>query len=236
MNPLQRLYQDFTKMTVLDESLWRRDTGGHGFGNKELQYYTKSDKNLYFDELGLHIRAIKEDYEQNHYTSSKIVSRFSFQYGRIEFVAKIPTLLGTWPAVWMLGEEIKEKHNWPKCGEIDLLEAIGRMPRIAHVSLHDEEYNHVKGNHRTILLKLNDNEFHHFVYYWTKSGFACEIDGVHYDLFSAPKDRNIHNWNFDQPFFMIINLAIGGYFPGNPRDDFTSDEFIIKYLKIEGLE
>ena len=192
MNPLQRLYQDFTKMTVLDESLWRRDTGGHGFGNKELQYYTKSDKNLYFDEQGMHIRAIKEDYEQNHYTSGKIVSRFSFQYGRIEFVAKIPTLLGTWPAVWMLGEEIITKHNWPKCGEIDLLEIVGRMPGIAHVSLHDEEFNHVKGNHRTILLKLNDNEFHHFVYYWTKDGFSCEIDGVYYDLFSAPRNRNIH--------------------------------------------
>ena len=230
-------YEDFTNYSSikLNPNIWRNLTGGHGWGNNELQYYTTSSKNLYMDKDGLHIVVLKEDYEKNHYTSSRIVSIPTFQYGKISFSIKLPQKKGIWPAIWMLGEKIKTNHKWPDCGEIDLMEAIGRMPNKVHISLHSKNYNHLLGNHPTKVLDLNDNEFHDFVIFWTNKGFKCSIDGKDYDLFEKTSD-NIDDWPFDAPFFFVMNVAIGGYFGGEVDPYFQKDEMIIKYLKVESVE
>ena len=230
-------FEDFTnyKKGELDEDKWQYQYGGHGWGNKELQYYRKSPQNLFIDHEGLHLKAIKEDCGNCHYTSSRIVSRQAFRYGKISFELKIPKTLGTWPALWMLGEEIRTKHNWPACGEIDLMEAVGRMQNKVHISLHSKNFNHVLGNHPTHVLSLAEKEFHEFIFTWNHQGIKAEIDGQSYDLFTKTSD-NHDDWPFDQPHFFIINLAIGGFFGGEVDPLFKEDEMIVKYLKIESLE
>ena len=231
-------FEDYTNyhLNKVDEANWRYVIAGHGFGNGELQFYTDRLSNLYIDHEGLHIVGIKEDYQNRHYTSARITSKHLFKYGKISFSAKLPKLKGTWPAVWLLSEDIIKRHNWPECGEIDIMEFIGRMPGVIHSSLHCKDYNHTLGNHRTKVIDINDNEFHDFVYYWTKDGFSIDIDGTNYQLFKKGDNETYANWPFDQNFFLIINMAIGGYFPGEVDPAFEKEEFIIKYLKIESIE
>ena len=231
-------YEDYTNYNLnqVDKANWRYVVAGHGFGNGELQYYTDRIDNLFIDKEGLHIVGLKEDYQNRHYTSARIVSNQLFKYGKISFSCKLPTLKGTWPAIWLLSEDIIKRHNWPECGEIDIMEFIGRMPGKIHSSLHCKTYNHTLGNHRTKVIDINDSEFHDFVYYWTKEGFSIDIDGIHYDLFKKGDNEDYGSWPFDQNYFLIINMAIGGYFPGPVDPAFQKEEFIIKYLKIESIE
>ena len=226
---------DFTKIKSLKGTSWHHQTGGHGFGNKELQYYTDKSTNLYFDSEGMHLKAIKEDYDKNHYTSCKIVSDVLFQYGKITITFSLPKIKGAWPAIWMLGEEIQKTHKWPSCGEIDIMEYVGRMPNVMHVSLHDEDFNHTKGNHRTYLYNLNEQKYHTLVFNWTSQGFSMTIDDVFVDLFKKPMIANHNNWNFDQPFFLMINLAIGGYFGGEVDPNFSECEFVIQKIMVEEI-
>ena len=232
------LYEDYTSyhLNKVDKANWRYVVAGHGFGNGELEYYTDRCDNLYIDNDGMHIVGLKEDYENRHYTSARIVSTKLFKYGKISFSAKLPTLIGTWPAIWLLSEDIIKNHNWPECGEIDVMEFVGRMPGKIHSSLHCKDYNHLLNNHRTKVIDIGDNEFHEFVYYWTKDGFSIDIDGISYDLFKKGPNEDYSSWPFDQNYFLIINMAIGGYFAGPVDPNFKKEEFIIKYLKIETIE
>ena len=230
-------FEDFTNYQSheLNEDLWQYQYGGHGWGNKELQCYVKSAKNLFIDHEGLHIKAIKEKINGNDYSSARIKSHQSFLYGKISFSVKIPKSLGSWPAIWMLAEEIKTKHNWPECGEIDLMEAVGRMPNKVHISLHSKNFNHVLNNHPTYVLDLNDNEFHEFSFVWNHDEINATIDGKFYSLFKRISD-NQADWPFDKPHFIIMNLAIGGFFGGIVDPNFKEDEMVVKYLKIESLD
>ena len=223
-------------LNKLDLNNWNYVIGGHGFGNGELQYYTSRPDNLFIDEKGLHIVGKKEDYENRHYTSARITSKHLFKYGKISFRVKLPKLKGTWPAIWLLSEDIIKRHNWPECGEIDIMEFVGRMPNMIHSSLHSKTYNHLLNNHRTKVIDIEDEEYHDFVYYWTKDGFSIDIDNNHYELFKKTATEDYGSWPFDQKYFLIINMAIGGYFPGEVDKNFKQEEFIIKYLKVEQLE
>ena len=232
------LYEDYTNYPFkkADPAKWRYVVAGSGFGNAEEQFYTDRLDNLYFDQEGMHIVGKKEEYNGRHYTSARITSTVLFKYGKISFSAKLPKKLGTWPAIWLLSEDIIKRHNWPECGEIDIMEFIGRMPGKIHTSLHCKTYNHKLNNHRTEVIDINDDEFHNFVYTWNKEGFSIEIDGRHYDLFKKQENDDYASWPFDQNYFLIINMAIGGYFPGKVASDFIQDEFVIKYLKVESIE
>ena len=231
------LYEDFTKYpsTHLSTDLWNYQTGGHGWGNKELQYYTTNDKNLYIDKEGLHIKAIRENFDKNTFTSARITSKVLFKYGKISFKFKLPKHVGTWPAIWMISEEAMLKHNWPACGEIDLMEFVGRMNDTIHISLHCKDFNHTLNNHRTILIPIKDEEYHEMEIIWDQDGFRGKIDNVYYDLFKKPSDATYGSWNFDQRFFLIMNMAIGGNFAGKVDDKLETDEFVIQYIKVEDI-
>lgn len=234
-----KFYENFTDYNAdkLNEDIWVYIIGGHGFGNKELEYYTRRKKNIFIDHEGLHIKAYKEDYKDNHYTSARIQSIPCFKYGMIEFEIKHPTKLGVWPAIWMLADTLfKKEYRWPECGEIDLMESIGRMPNTVHFSLHSKDFNHTLNNHRTVVTyDIDFSKYHKYQIYWNETGFYYFIDGIKQT--KILKDSTLHSsWPFDEEYHFIINLAIGGFFPGNPDEDFDNDELIIRYLKVTDEE
>ena len=120
-------FEDYTNyhLNKVDTSNWSYVVAGHGFGNAEEQYYTDRLDNLFIDKEGLHIVAKKEEYMGRCYTSARISLKKLFKYGKVSFKIKLPKLKGTWPAIWLLSEDIKTRHNWPECGEIDIMEFIG---------------------------------------------------------------------------------------------------------------
>ena len=142
------------------------------------------------------------------------------QYGKIEVRAKLPAGKGTWPAIWMLPESIKTNtENWPLCGEIDIMEHVGKDPNMVHTSLHSELYNHIKGTQVTHFDKLSDvsGSFHTYGIEWDEQRIRFIIDGQLY--FESLKGQNGHistneGWPFDKPYFLILNLAIGGNWGG----------------------
>jgi len=225
----------FDEGTKPNPEIWNIDVGGSGFGNNEDQFYTDRSSNIYLKDSLLHIVARKEDFEHRHYTSAKITTRqkLSIQYGSIEVRMKLPEGLGTWPALWFLGENIKEV-GWPTCGEIDLMEFVGKDPDMLHFSLHSKNYNHMKSNNLHLKQHIKDlsKDFHVYRLDWDPLGFKYYFDDKL--LFTAPKaDKNgPDNWPFDAPFFMIINLAIGGNWGGKIDDSIFPVEFLVDYVKI----
>ena len=200
----------FDEGTSPNPKYWNMDIGGSGFGNNEDQFYTNRKENIFLKDSLLHIVARKEDFEHRHYTSAKITTKdkVSIQYGSVEVKMKLPKGLGTWPAVWFLGENIRQV-GWPACGEIDLMEYVGKEPNSLHFSLHSKNYNHTKFNNLHLKKEINDlaNDFHVYRLDWDKTGFKYYFDEEL--IFSAPKadKEGEDNWPFDAPFFMIINLA-----------------------------
>jgi beta-glucanase (GH16 family) len=155
-----------------DDTKWSYDIGGHGWGNNEKQYYrAKSKENSIIKDGKLHIIALKKDFEQSNYTSAKLTTyqKLDLQYGKIEVKAKLPKGKGSWPAIWMLPASIKtDKEPWPLCGEIDIMEHVGKDPNVVHTSLHTELYNHIKGTQITFFDTLNNvfDEYHTYGIEW----------------------------------------------------------------------
>ncbi|ABX81343.1 family 16 glycosylhydrolase [Acholeplasma laidlawii] len=228
-------YDHFDVGTKPNQTYWNIDVGGSGFGNNEDQFYTDRLDNIYIEDSLLHIVARKEDFEHRKYTSAKITTKnkVSIQYGAIEVRMKLPKGLGTWPAFWLLGDNI-HKVGWPTCGEIDLMEYVGKEPDALHFSLHSKNFNHTKSNnlHLKKEIKNLSDDFHVYKLEWSKEGFNYYLDNEL--LFKAPKEdkQGLDNWPFDEPFFMIINLAIGGNWGGKIDDSIFPVEFLIDYVKV----
>jgi len=221
-----------------NKAYWNIDVGGSGFGNNEDQFYTDRLENVYLKDSMLHIVARKEVYEHRNYTSAKITTRnkVSFKYGSFEVKMKLPKGLGTWPAFWFLGDNIKEV-GWPACGEIDLMEYVGKDPDTIHFSLHSKNYNHTKFNnlHLKKEFKNISDDFHIYRLDWDSKGFKYYLDSEL--IFTAEKGdkQGEGDWPFDAPFFMIINLAIGGNWGGKIDDSIFPVEFIVDYVKVTKL-
>jgi glycerophosphoryl diester phosphodiesterase len=164
---------EFNYNGLPDSSKWNYETGGNGWGNNEKEYYTeKSLKNSFVKDGKLHIVGLKEDFENRNYTSARLTTypKFSFQYGKVEVMAKLPKGKGTWPAIWMLPNNIRTKvEPWPLCGEIDIMEEVGKDPNVIHTSLHTQLYNFWKHNQYTHFDTLNDvsNTFHLYGIEWS---------------------------------------------------------------------
>lgn len=208
---------EFFNEGLPDSANWSYNTGGHGWGNNELEYYTKEGSGNAFVRDGmLHIVAKKEQKEKNSYTSARLVTakKHSWKYGRIEARLQLPKGVGLWPAFWMLGGNINEA-DWPKCGEIDIMEHVGYMPNTILGTIHTEAFNHVKGTQRGGEYKI-DNPYHQFHIYaveWDADKISFYVDDHQYMEFSN-EHKTVAEWPFDQPFFIIINLAIGGNLGG----------------------
>ena len=214
---------------TIDNDKWTTEIGGGGWGNQERQYYTNSIENASHDGQGsLVIKAIKLTpplnltcwYGPCHYTSARLITKGKFdrKYGRFEARIKIPAGRGLWPAFWMLGKNI-DKVGWPQCGEIDILENIGREPSTVHGTIHGPGYSGANGIGAAYNLTNNQTfaaEFHVYTVEWSENKISWFVDGNLYQTI-VPKNLPPNSqWVFEQPFFMILNLAIGGPWGGDP--------------------
>jgi beta-glucanase (GH16 family) len=204
-----------------DPSRWTFDVGGSGWGNAQLEFDTARAENARLDGEGnLMIVARREAYEGREYTSARLKTEglFVTEYGRIEARVLLPTGAGLWPAFWMLGEDFAER-GWPECGEIDILEARGQDPRVVHGSLHGPGY--FGGSPVTRAYRLPDDrrfdqQFSVFAVEWDPGRISWSVDGETYSTVAARDVLARGRWVFDHPFFLILNLAVGGNFVGPP--------------------
>ncbi|TKK87583.1 glycosyl hydrolase family protein [Herbidospora galbida] len=228
--------------TSIDGSKWKFDIGGGGWGNNEQQYYTNSTRNVYHDGAGnLAITARRENpsnlqchYGTCQYTSGRILTadRFTQAYGRFEARIKIPRGQGIWPAFWMLGG-----GTWPNGGEIDILENVGNQPNTVYGTVHGPGYfgGTAVGGNRTIGAPLAD-AFHTYRVDWSPNLIIWYLDGSEY-FRVTPSSLRGNAWVFDHPFFMILNVAVGGYWPGYP-DGTTQfpQTMLIDYVRVSAWQ
>jgi beta-glucanase (GH16 family) len=217
----------------LDESIWNFELGNGcpnlcGWGNNELQVYTKN--NHFVKDGYLTIIAKKVD---GQYSSTRITTKSNkeFKYGRIETRAKLPIGKGIWPAFWMLGSNISEV-GWPKCGEIDILEYIGKEPDVIFTSLHTQASHGNTINTKKTKIETIEEGFHIYAVDWNEQKMDFFVDEKLVYTFN-PQLKNEYIWPFDKNFFIIINMAIGGNFGGPEVDNsIFPQEFIIDYIKV----
>jgi len=202
---------------TLDRGKWLPETGGHGWGNAELQHYTDRPDNLRVENGMLVIEARREAHGGNAYTSARIKTAGLMEqmHGRFEARIKVPQGQGIWPAFWMLGADI-DKIGWPRGGEIDIMENIGKEPDIVHGTVHGPGYSGEKsygGQSRLDKGKYAD-DFHVFAVEWEAGEIRWYRDGIHFHTATPALVKG--DWVFERPFFVLLNLAVGGYWPGNP--------------------
>jgi len=209
-----------------DAKKWVVESGGTGWGNNELQYYTSRHQNLRQERGNLVIEAIKEkltgsDGVQHNFTSARLKTegRFSQRYGRFEARLKIPSGQGMWPAFWMLGDDFSSV-GWPECGEIDIMEHSGSKLSTIYCALHGPGY--FGANALTSFYSLPSarfsESFHIFAVEWEPQELRFFVDG---ELHASKTPADIpvgKRWVYDHPFFVILNLAVGGNLPGSPDD------------------
>ena len=236
---------EFDKDGLPDESIWGYDTGGTGWGNNELQYYSeKRLENARVEDGKLIIQAIKEPYMNCGYSSARLTTRENkpIQYGRIEVSAKLPFGYGTWPAIWML--PVSGKYgDWPKSGEIDIMEHVGFDQGNVHFTLHSGKYNWHKGNQITSTTMINDcaDAYHVYAIEWkpTSIDFFVDDQKLFETKFDPEKDgyEGGNAWPFDQSFYLILNLAVGGNWGGQHGVDDTifPQSMMVDYVRVYDL-
>ena len=214
--PTSLVWSDEFNGSSINSSNWRYDIGGWGWGNGESQYYTDRQENARVSDGALIIEAHKEDYLGSSYTSARLLTQNlrEFQYGRIEARVKVPAGTGTWPAFWMLGTGLGEPgRTWPNVGEIDILEYVGREPNVVIGALHGPGYSGGGAIDKWSVQNYEiANDWHVLAVEWNYSGITWFLDGNQFH--SVTRDAVPGEWVFDQPFFIILNLAIGGTLGG----------------------
>jgi beta-glucanase (GH16 family) len=226
----------------VDRSKWVLETGSEGWGNNELEYYTDRSANVFLRDGNLVIRALNEKYSESDakarsYTSGRLktMGKFSRTYGRFEARIKVPFGQGMWPAFWMLGDDI-EKAGWPACGEIDIMENVGQEPSMIHGSIHGPGYTGNVGIEAPYTLPGGQrfaDDFHVFVVEWSPESIAFYADQTMYVKRTRTDLKQGWKWVFDKPFFLILNLAVGGDWPGAP-DSSTRfpQEMLVDYVRV----
>ena len=204
---------EFSQPGLPDSAKWVYNVGGHGWGNRELQYYTNADPdNARIEDGKLIVEAHRETFGDNAYTSARLVSRTKgeWTYGRVEARAKLPVGRGTWPAIWML--PTLENMKWPDDGEIDIMEHVGFDPGVVHGTVHTKAYNHGIGTQKGGKITLPDasTSFHVYAIEWTPDRIDWFVDDQQYYSFPNDKTGNKATWPFNVPFHLIFNLAVGG--------------------------
>jgi len=225
-----------------DPEKWTHETGGE-WHNDEIQYYTDSLENAFVKNGKLHIVSKKENMGSRHYTSARLTThgKFSFMHGKVEVSAKLPHGKGSWPAIWMLPDSIEQGTDWPLCGEIDIMEHVGKDENMVHVSLHTESYNHIHHNQETYFEHIEDvcGSFHKYGCEWDEKSIAFLYDDRlvarfyrDYKVDGTPKEQGEKAWPFNQNFHLILNTAVGGFWGGEVDDAQIPYVFEIDYVKI----
>jgi beta-glucanase (GH16 family) len=206
-----------------DTARWSYDVGGTGFGNNELQFYTNDrPENARVENGLLIIEARKETFQNRSYTSAKLRTKgkVEWKHGRFEIRAKLPAGRGTWPAIWMLAGT--EPFVWPDDGEIDIMEHVGFDPGMVHGTVHTQAYNHVKKTQQGAQINVSDAStvFHTYGIDWTSAKIDFLVDGKIFFTFDKESyGKRYEQWPFDQSFYLILNLAVGGNWGGQKGVD-----------------
>jgi len=244
----QLVWSDEFETDELDTDKWSYQFGTgaseglQGWGNNELQYYTDREENIYIEDEMLHIVARDESYEGMDYTSARIrtINQGDWRYGRFEFRAKLPEGQGIWPAIWMMPTD-DVYGTWAASGEIDIVELVGHEPDIVHGTLHyggQWPNNNYSGDVYQLDSGKFSDDFHTFTLEWEEGEIRWYVDGDHYqtqdDWFTEGQDFPAP---FDERFHLILNLAVGGNWPGSPNETTEfPQELILDYVRVYQLK
>lgn len=243
---------EFDQAGSPDPKKWTNEVGM--IRNREAQFYTAGRlDNLRVEDGKLIIEARKETFANRrhepgrtndwrrqqfaHYTSGSLTTRGRFEprYGRIEVRAKLPSARGVWPAIWMLGTNISQA-GWPRCGEIDIMEFVGYDPGVVHANIHTGKYNHARGTGKGSQLKVERpfDDFHVYAAEWHADRIDFFFDDRKYFSYAKEENAGSDVWPFDQPHYLILNLAIGGAWGGRKGIDDAAfpQRFEIDYVRI----
>ncbi len=239
----QLLWHDEFDGTKLNDAIWNREKRDPGWTNEELQEYTDSDENIFVRDGSLILKAVKSERDgKDYYTSGKVNSqnKTDFTYGKVVARAKAPEGQGLWPAIWMMPQDEAHYGQWPKCGEIDIMEVLGSAPETAYGTVHYGAPHAEQQGTVTLDNGSFASDFHEYSVEWEPGEMRWYIDNNLYltvnDWFTAEEgqDDKPYPAPFDQPFFVQMNLAVGGTWPGNPDNttDFEKAEFEIDYVRV----
>ena len=238
------VWQDEFSYTGLpDSTKWGYDLGGSGWGNNELEYYTKALKNAHVENGILSIEAIKEYLSGRSYTSARLVTKkkADWLYGRFEIRAKLPQGTGTWPAIWMLAtNQTYGNQYWPDNGEIDIMEHVGFDPNVIHGTLHSKAYNFTINTQKTSTVTVPTalNAFHVYAIEWYPDRMKFLVDDVVYLEVAKESNWAWDKWPFDQKFHLLLNVAVGGDWGGQKGVDDTifPQKMEVDYVRVYPLE
>jgi Glycosyl hydrolases family 16/Calx-beta domain len=232
----EKLFQDEFNGTQIDTTIWGYDIGGKGWGNNELQYYTNRPENAYLDNGKLVIQAKKESYNGSAYTSARLLTqnKRTFTFGRVDIRAKLPVAKGLWPALWGLGSKITQT-GWPACGEMDIMELVGTNPNQVHGTFHWGTTPALHASYGTFTrLPTGDfsDKFHVFTMIWEADKAEIFMDDVSFFKFDKTKVGNAP-YPFNEPLFLIMNVAVGGDWPGTPPATTTfPQQMLVDYVRV----
>jgi len=226
----------------VDDSKWVPETGGGGWGNDELEYYTARPQNAYQQDGNLVIRVLQEKYTgadgvTRNYTSARLktLGKFAQAYGRFEARMKIPRGQGIWPAFWILGDNFN-KVAWPGSGEIDIMENIGREPTHVYGTIHGPGYSGKKSLGASFSLTPPQpfaDDFHLYAIEWEPKAIRFYVDDHLYETRTSKDLPSETKWVYDHPFFILLNVAVGGYWPGNPdASSVFPQEMLVDYVRV----
>ena len=234
------LWSDEFEGSSIDTDKWTFEigTGASGWGNNEWEYYTDRSENAYVQDGILHIRANKESYEGASYTSARMITKgkFSFTYGTVEARIALPTGKGIWPAFWMLGENI-DQVSWPACGEIDIIEAVNSENVVYGTNHWQYEGSHADYGNNTndfhgAKKELDITQFHTYKFTWDEKLIAMYVDDFKYHEISI-EDNAGGTDAFHKPFFLLLNVAVAGNWPGFEVDDAQfPNEMLVDYIRV----
>ena len=224
-----------------DPSKWAYDLGGAGWGNNELQTYTNRSQNVQVQGGNLVISALAETFAgadgiSRNYTSARLKTQglFSQSSGRFEARIKIPYGQGLWPAFWLLGNDVSS-NGWPSCGEIDIMENIGKLPATVYGTIHGPGYSGGSGlqsNSKLATGKFAD-DFHIYAVEWEGTQIRFYVDGLLFGTHTSAEIPTNSIWVFDHPFFLILNVAVGGNWPGAPDGTTTfPQQMLVDYVRV----
>ena len=236
------LWNDEFDGESIDTTKWGFEigTGMSGWGNNEKEYYTARKENAYIKDGILHIRAQKEDYEGQKYTSARMLTKgkFSFKYGTVEARIALPVGKGIWPAFWMLGENF-DTVGWPACGEIDIIEAVNSEHKIYgtnHWANGSDyaTYGNNTGSYRDQKFELDITQFHTYKFTWDEKYIRMFVDDFMYHEILIEGNTG-DTEEFHKPFFFLLNVAVGGNWPGFEIDDSQfPNEMLVDYIRVDG--
>ncbi len=230
------MQEEFDVNGAPDPNFWSYEIGrgNNGWGNNELQYYTDRPENVVVENGMLKITARQELFLGASYTSARIITKGKLEqkYGRIEARIKLPLGKGLWPAFWMLGSNF-DTVGWPQCGEIDIMEYLGNQPTKILGTVHGPGYSggEAVSKYYTLPNSRFDTDFHIFGIEWGENYINYYVDDVLYNQIT-PADVN-GEWVFNQPFYIILNMAVGGNLPGPPNGETSFPQtMLVDYIRI----